>query len=64
MLFAFATKTRTTDATPPPFAHAALAALCRARLRAIEIARATNTSFVVYRNGQIALIPPDELPLE
>jgi hypothetical protein len=54
----------TVDATPPPLALAALAALRRARLRAIEIARATNTSLVVYRNGQIVLIPPHELPTE
>ena len=47
----------TVDATPPPFALAALAALRRARLRAIEVARATNTCLVVYRNGQIVLIP-------
>ena len=64
MLFAFGAKARIADATPPLFAHAALAALYRARLRAIEIARATNTSLVAYRNGQIVLIPPDELPPE
>jgi hypothetical protein len=49
---------------PPPLALAALAALRRARLRAIELARATNTCLVVYRDGQIVRIPPDELPLE
>lgn len=54
----------TIDATPPPFALAALAALRRARLRAIEIARATNTCLVVYRDGKIVLIPPHELPTE
>ena len=54
----------TVDATQPPFALAALAALRRARLRAIDVARATNTFLVVYRNGQIVLIPPDELPAE
>ena len=54
----------TIDATPPPLALAALAALRRARLRAIEVARATNTCLVVYRNGQIILIPPHELPVE
>jgi hypothetical protein len=54
----------TADATPPPFALGALAALRRARLRAIEVARATNTCLVVYRNGQIVLIPPHELPTE
>jgi hypothetical protein len=54
----------TVDATPPPLALAALAALRRARLRAIEITRATNTCLVVWRNGQIVLIPPDELPVE
>jgi len=52
------------DATPPPFALGALAALHRARLRAIEVARATNTCLVVYRNGEIILIPPHELPIE
>lgn len=52
------------DATPPPHALAALAALRRARLRAIEIARATNTCLVVWRDGQIVLIPPNELPRE
>jgi hypothetical protein len=35
------------DATLPPFALGALAALRRARLRAIEVARATNTCLVV-----------------
>ena len=54
----------TDDATQLPFELAALAALRRARLRAIEVARATNTCLVVYRNGQIVLIPPDELPAE
>jgi hypothetical protein len=54
----------TVDATPSPFALAALAALRRARLRAIEVARVTNTCLVVYRNGQIVLIPPNELPSE
>jgi hypothetical protein len=39
-------------------------ALRRARLRAIEVARATNTCLVVYRDGQIVLIPPHELPVE
>jgi hypothetical protein len=54
----------TVDATPPPFALAALAALRRARLRAIEVARATNTCLVVYGNGQIVWIPPHALPIE
>jgi hypothetical protein len=54
----------TIDTNPPPLAVAALEALRRARLRAIEIARATNTYLVVYRNGQIVLIPPHELPVE
>ncbi len=56
----------TVDATPPPLrlALAVLAALRRARLRAIEVARATNTCLVVYRDGKIVLIPPDELPVE
>lgn len=54
----------TIDATPPPLALAALAALRRARLRAIEIARATNTCLVVYRDGKVVLIPPEELPVE
>jgi predicted ABC-type ATPase len=54
----------TTDAAPPPFALEVLEALRRARLRAIEIARAANTCLVVWRNGQIVLIPPDELPIE
>ena len=54
----------TVDTTPPPFALEALAALRRARLRAIEVARATNTCLVVYRDGKIVLIPPDELPTE
>jgi hypothetical protein len=54
----------TVDATPPAFPHEVLAALRRARLRAIEIARATNTCLVVYRDGKIVLIPPDELPVE
>jgi hypothetical protein len=54
----------TVDATPPPLALAALAALRRARLRAIEVARATNTCLVVYRDGKIVRIPPHELPTE
>jgi hypothetical protein len=54
----------TVDATPPPLALAALAALRRARLRAIEVARATNTCLIVYRDGQIVRIPPHELPVE
>lgn len=54
----------TIDPTPPPLALGALAALRRARLRAIEVARATNTCLVVYRNGQIVLVPPQELPVE
>jgi hypothetical protein len=54
----------TVDATPPAFPHEVLAALRRARLRAIEVARATNTCLVVYRDGKIVLIPPDELPVE
>lgn len=54
----------TVDATPPPFALGALAALRCARLCAVEIARATNTCLVVHHNGQIALIPPHELPTE
>jgi len=54
----------TVDATPPVLAHEVLAALRRARLRAIEVARATNTCLVVYRDGKIVLIPPDELPIE
>ena len=54
----------TIDATPPPMALAALAALRRARLRAIEIARTTKTCLVVYRDGQIVRIPPDQLPVE
>jgi len=52
------------DATQPPFALDALAALRRARLRAIEVALATNTCLVVYRDGKIVLIPPHELPVE
>jgi hypothetical protein len=54
----------TVDSTPPPMALAALAALRRARLRAIEVARATKTCLVVYRDGQIVRIPPDELPVD
>lgn len=54
----------TLDATPSPMALAALAALRRARLRAIDVARATKTCLVVYRDGQIVRIPPDQLPLE
>jgi hypothetical protein len=54
----------TVDATPPPLALAALEALRRARLRAIEVARATNTCLVVYRDGKVVLIPPHELPIE
>jgi hypothetical protein len=54
----------TVDATPTPMALGALAALRRARLRAIEVARATKTCLVVYRDGQIVRIPPDQLPLE
>ena len=54
----------TIDETPPPFALEVLAALRRARLRAIEVARATNTCLVVYRDGQIVLVPPHELPTE
>ena len=54
----------TVDAIPPALPNEVLAALRRARLRAIEIARATKTCLVVYRNGQIVLIPPDELPDE
>jgi len=45
-------------------ALAALAALRRARRRAIEVARATKTCLVVYRDGQIVRVPPDQLPLE
>ena len=45
-------------------ALAALAALRRARQRAIEIARATNTCLIVYRDGKIVRIPPDQLPHE
>lgn len=52
------------DATPPPLAVAALEALRRARLRAIEVARATNTCLVVYRDSEIVRIPPHELPVE
>lgn len=59
-----ASEAMTVDTTPPPFALEALAALRRARLRAIEVARATNTCLVVYRDGKIVLIPPDELPTE
>jgi len=54
----------TIDTVPPPLALAALAALGRARLRAIALARATNTCLIVYRHGQIVRIPPDELPVE
>lgn len=54
----------TVDTTPPPLALAALEALRRARRRAIEVARATNTCLVVYRDGKIVLIPPEELPVE
>jgi hypothetical protein len=54
----------TGDTAPSPLALAGLAALRRARLRAIEIARATNTCLVVYRNGEIVLVPPDQLPTE
>lgn len=54
----------TVDATPSPMALGALAALRRARLRAIEIARATGTCLVVYRDGKIVRIPPEELPAE
>lgn len=54
----------TVDATAPSMALGALAALRRARLRAIEIARATRTCLVVYRDGQIVRIPPDQLPHE
>ena len=54
----------TVDATPPPMALGALAALRRARLRAIEVARVTKTCLVVYRDGQIVRIPPDQLPFE
>ncbi len=52
------------DTTPPPLALVALEALRRARLRAIEVARATNTCLVVYRDGKIVRIPPEELPVE
>jgi hypothetical protein len=52
----------TVGATPPPFALAAFAALRRPRLRAIEVARATNTCLFVYRDGKIVLIPPEDLP--
>jgi hypothetical protein len=52
------------DVTPPPLALAALAALRRARLRAIEVARATKTCLVVYRDGRIVRIPPEDLPDE
>ena len=54
----------TIDASPPPLALAALEALRRARLRAIEVARATNTCLVIYRDGKVVLVPPDELPVE
>ena len=54
----------TTDTIPPVLAHDVLAALHRARLRAIEVARATNTCLVVYRDGRVVLIPPHELPDE
>jgi len=64
LLSRFRRNAMSVDATPPPFALAALTALRRARLRAIEVARATNTCLVVYRNGQIVLIPPHELPIE
>lgn len=50
------------DTTPPPLALLVLEALRRARQRAIEIARATNTCLVVYRDGKIVRIPPEELP--
>jgi hypothetical protein len=52
------------DTTPSPLALAALQALRRARRRAIEVARATNTCLVVYREGKIVLIPPSELPTD
>lgn len=51
----------TVDATSPPFV---LAALRPARLRAIEVARATNICLVVYCDGQIVRIPPHKLPVE
>ena len=54
----------TVDTPPLPFALGALAALRRARLRAIGVARVTNTCLVVYRDGKIVLIPPDDLPTE
>jgi hypothetical protein len=54
----------TVDATPPRLRSPRLEALRRARLRAIEVARATNTCLVVYRDGKVVLIPPDELPVE
>src|SRR3954469_23782763 len=53
----------TIDATPPPLALAALAALRRARLRGACNFDGTNTCLVVYRDGKIVLIPPDELPV-
>jgi hypothetical protein len=54
----------TVDATPSPFALAALAALRRARLRAIEVARATNICLVVYSDERIVRVQPHELPVE
>jgi post-segregation antitoxin (ccd killing protein) len=44
------------DATPPPLALAALVALRRARLRAIEIARATNTGVVESLEAIVPLL--------
>jgi predicted ABC-type ATPase len=64
ILIASGGEAMTVDTTPPAFALEVLEALRRARLRAIAIARATNTCLVVWRNGQIVLIPPDELPVE
>lgn len=54
----------TIDATPSPFALAVIAAPRRARLRAIEVARATNTCLVVYRDGKIVHIRHTSSPTE
>ena len=46
---------------PPPLFLAALVALRRARLRAIELARSTGTRLVVAVNGEVVLIDPNPI---
>jgi hypothetical protein len=45
-------------------AEAALAALRRARIRAIEIARATGTMIIQAEGDKVLRIDPHTLPLE